>query len=180
MSKSNGTPPTFGGAKIIERVLSNGITVRTSPLSPYASARFMRLAEEQYPDADKKPFLHEHPDSVLSVLDEPSWNAAQLAVLRARRSSWSELVIGACCEVIGDAQMYIDAYAPQIARLRKRLELPEDPWEATLLYGILENTPDINALIDDAQGTTPLTGGEVEDGLRMFRPEVQQPTPGNA
>lgn len=167
-----------GIAKVTERVLSNGVTVRTTALSPYAGARLMRMAEEKYPDANKKPFLEEHPDSVLPVLDEKAWGAAQIRVLNDRRAFWSELVIGSCVEVVGEQQDYIEAYASHIARLRKRLELPEDPWEATLLYGILENRADINALIDDAQGDTPLTAGEVESGLRIFRPQVHQPTPG--
>lgn len=168
------------GAKVVERILSNGVTVRTSPLSPYANARFMRLTEEKYPDADRKPFLAEHPDSVLPVLDEQGWLAAQNEILIARNNLWSELVISACVEVIGDEQDYIAAYARQIARLRKHLELPEDAWDATLLYGILENREDVSALLRDAQGITPLSAPEVADGLRIFRPEVHEPAPGDA
>lgn len=167
------------GAKVIERTLTNGVTVRTSPLSPYANARFMRLTEEKYPDADRKPFLSDHPDSVLPVLDEKGWLSAQNEVLIARNNLWSEFVVSACVEVIGSEDDYIAAYAKQIARLRKHLELPEDAWEATLLYGILENRDDVNALLRDAQGITPLSAPEVADGLRIFRPEIFQPAIGD-
>lgn len=174
------TEAVLPGARVIERTLSNGVVTRTTPLSPFASSQLSRIAEARFPDADKKPFLHDDPDSVLPVLDESAWNQEQASTLIARQNEWSRLALLACVQVEGDHGVYITAYADYLDGLRRLgVTLPEDDWEATFCYGILDNRMDVNALMSDVQGTTPLTAPEVADGLRIFRPQIHQSTSGN-
>lgn len=60
-------------------------------------------------------------------------------------------------------------YAPTIERKRLVVPMPADAWAATLKHVILQTARDVSEVLKAGQALLPLTGGEVADGIRIFR-----------
>lgn len=71
----------------------------------------------------------------------------------------------------------VQAYKRQLDLKRDVVPMPQNAWAATLRHAILQTAKDASTVIAAGQALLPLTGGEVADGIRIFRlSDEQKPT----
>ena len=71
----------------------------------------------------------------------------------------------------------INAYKHQLSLKRGVVPMPDNEWAATLKHAILQTAKDAAAVIAAGQALLPLTGGEVAEGVRIFRLSNERATP---
>ena len=166
---------------IIQHELVNGVTVDVTPLSPYTRAEITEKAKEIYPDPDPAPYQKAETNVLgedvkyIDPAKEDDWKRAQLDV-RETRLQWAYdemLRLSVSCN--GDTKAVLEAYSPDIEKLRKSgLSLPEDDWEAILFHCLLTWNSDRNLVIKAIMQTAPLTDGEVVGAFKFFRIKVSE------
>jgi hypothetical protein len=169
---------------IIRRVLlDSGVEVDIPPLSPHAYAKILLKAEALFPPPDEEDFRKPIPNAAIEGdtfidKDDPVYKE-RLEVARKQQSEYiAKALQEISLEFPDGKEALIARFADKIARLRKFVDLPEDEWEATFLYGVISSVADHETILFAAQNALPLTGEEIADGLRIFRYQVSGQRPG--
>lgn len=172
-----------GGRKVVEFVLDSGELVWVSPLSPYTHIAIQNKWEEVYPYPDPTPYervlddtVALLPGTVVPAIENPDYKKLVTEVENKRREGILLDIMLICCEFPDGQEAVIDRHEYQLGQLqRMHIPLPSDAWEATLLHGVLASEHDRLNILQAARSMLKLTEGEVADGMRVFRPEIQRP-----
>lgn len=184
MASHNGSNGHHGSGPIIRRVLlDSGVEVDLPPVSPHAYAKILLKAEEVYPTPDEEEYRKSIPNAAIDGdtfidRDDPEYKE-RFEQARKKQSEYIALALQEISLEFPDGKdALIERFAPKIASMRKYIDLPEDEWEATFLYGVIGSVADHETILFAAQNALPLTGEEVAEGLRIFRYQVQGQRPG--
>lgn len=159
--------------------LTSGVDVEIGTLTPLAIQRHVLKSEELYPMPNKtkyeKPMPGALPDtnSVIPAERNPEYLTAINDVIQAR-ALWllntilDTVVIGAQNEA-----EIVQRYAARVEKMRKRDVLvsePDDsPFMIVLRNFLLNDSRDVNRILEVAQMHAPLSAPEVADGRALFR-----------
>jgi hypothetical protein len=173
----------FAGQKVIELILDSGETVYVKPLSILHYHALVVQAEKQYPYPDPKPYEKEidasktlEPGEVIPAAQNPAYQALCKDIDEQRKTWQYRQYILLAVEVI-DQKATLERHKDRVARMRAMMTLPEDAWEATLLYSIISSTEDYNRVLNATSGQMLVTEEEISNGWRIFRPRIQRSTP---
>lgn len=164
---------------VIEVELFSGEVAYVTPLSPFTYQALRDAASEEYPDIDTTPFQKPVPDSPpelgLTVLDEKNPELTRLRVdLQEKRMAYIRKAaydLNVCFEL--ERTALIKKYEAYLHGLAKYVTLPDDQWEATFTHALISRLDDQLILDRMLFGNTALEGGEIQNGMRVFRPKVQ-------
>lgn len=164
--------------RVVEIPLSIGEAAWVTPISEYARGKLLERAEQEFPYPDPKPFEVEIdpersaiPGTKIPAKDNPEYQELCKAVM-VKRISWHTDQCILVATHFDDEAGLVKRYADELAMLGKLLQLPEDPWEATLLYVLLQTPEDRRQVISAITGRMALTEEEKRDSLRIFRPQI--------
>lgn len=168
--------------RLIEVPLDSSEIVLVRPLSPFALQAIQQAALEAFPPPDKKafekPLAEVAPNALPGVMmaaeDNPEYKTAYQNHRAAYNGKVIELTIlsGVIIDTPEGREATIARYADRIAQLRTVINLPEDDWLATSIYGMLTSFMDRGRVASAA--INPLTEKEVRSALRSFRYPVQR------
>lgn len=184
---------------VIEYITMSGVKLHITPLNIAVTKAINQKAIALFPYPDPEPYMHElPPPDAPGALSDPMEDDEYKALKQetdAQRNTWvnhAVLDYAVSYPDFASRQELMDALAPQREKLRKIADLPKDDWEATRDYLILSGneirprlhpdgiarqtnvSSDFASVINMAQQSVELTGGEIADGLRIFRPAVSR------
>lgn len=180
---TNGSPQERSGPIVRELLLDSGVVVLIPPLSPIAYGKLLLKAAEEYPLPNEEEFRKPVPNAAIEGdtfidKDDPIYKE-RLDLAKKKQSEYIAKVLQEVSLEFPDGKdVLIARFADKIKGLRKFIDLPEDEWEATFLYGIISSIADHETILFAAQNALPLTEEEIADGLRIFRYQVQGKRPG--
>lgn len=168
--------------KLTELVLDSGIRVHVKPISRYLRNALAEAAERLFPLPDKAPYeeaLSEDvaiPGMKIPAEDNPEYKKRVAEIQRQRGDYISSAMLDLCVSYpdFDSRQALIDHFAPYLDEQRNWLELPEDPWEATLRFAIISSVADENQITAVASDTLPVTEKEVNENVRIFQPVLSR------
>jgi len=184
MSETNGTNGTKAGEfppfaiQATEIILKNGLKVWCYPIPQRDRRKLVLQWMEQNPLPDRKEYERLVPEDeatipgqTLSAESNPDWKE----MLLSRQSALNDYLVHSF--LVGYTEFpedneaeLIARYARLLARKRKVLKLPDDPWEATLRGAIVDNVEDEAKLIRAIEQQTEVTYEEVVEHVAIFRP----------
>lgn len=177
--KLNGVAETLPQAT--ELILSNGLKCWVYPVSARDRSALIQKWQHDNPMPDKKQYETPVPAEDASYEGQTTsaeGNPEYQQLLVERRDALSEYLTNAF--LVGytefpeaDEQKLIADFARVIARKRRVLDLPADPWEATLRFALLESLDDQRAIIGVIESRLPVEMADVIDNVRIFRPISQ-------
>jgi len=170
----------FAGQKVIELILDSGETVYVKPLSILHYHALVMRAEQEYPYPDPKPYEKEidasktlEPGEVIPATQNPAYQVLCKAIDEQRKTWQYRQYILLSVEVV-DQKATLERHQARVEKLRAMMALPEDAWEATLLYSIISSTDDYNRVLSATSGQMLVTEEEISNGWRIFRPRIQR------
>lgn len=168
--------------KVTECLLDSGIRVFVIPLSRHQRNALNQAAEKLYPYPDKKQYEETLPEDVaipgmtLPAEENKDYQVAVREVNRQRSDYIGLALLDICVsypDFPGGKDDLMKHFAPFLEKQRDWMALPEDEWEATLRFGILQSIADELTISRIANEETPVTEVEVNEEMRIFRPAVQ-------
>lgn len=161
----------------INLTLDSNEAVWIRRLSPFATQSLLDKANEIYPSPDVKKYefpLSEIASNAMPGMmvsgEESEQYQKDLTAAKIKQNKWFNAAIigaGVVVDTPEGREATITRYGERIATLRVLTYLPEDPWLATVMYGLITTWEDRNRIAAIASGT--LTGKEISAALRMFR-----------
>jgi hypothetical protein len=173
----------FVGQKVVELVMDSGETVYVKPLSIPLLYAIMDKSAVEYPYPDPKPYEKALDDSITFEPGQvlPAGHNEEYRALCAkaddRRRRWQNVQIVLLCVQVEDKQALLDKYGDTIEDIGKIVDVPEDAWEAVLLYCILSSVQDYNQVVLAANGSMVVTEEAVRGTWRIFQPEIRRSRP---
>lgn len=165
---------------LVEMQLGSGEIVLIRRLSPFARQALLNRAEEIHPNPEKKLFERPLSDTVPNAMpgvmaaaeDNPDYKAALQTAKIAQMKWFNDAVIqsGVVVDSKEGRELTIERYRPRLDVLRALVALPENEWQATVLYGLMTTANDRIQVIRAAIET--LTEADVRLAMRSFRSEV--------
>lgn len=163
--------------KVVRLDLDSGVTIEVRPLSPFVLAGIRKRATELHPipDAPQKPV----PNSVIegdtyADTDDKTWRAAALRAQEAQGNYVGQQVI-MLSVTVPDQSAIMAQFEPRLKQIAEFVDLPDDEWQATLLYGVITSEKEVGLITRVATDRAPLTEEEVAEGVRYFRVASQSP-----
>lgn len=161
---------------VVEFQTFSGVVALVTPLSPVTRQVIIDQAADVHPDFDKEPFLVEVPNSAVpdqKFLDDndPEYKRLMTKLLNRRNSYITRMHIEVAVEFKESEDELLARYKKQLARLKK-LHQSDDDWQIVLHQIILARDSERDQILQIAMDRAPLTEGEVQDGLRIFRLNV--------
>lgn len=175
------TDAPTNGQKVTELTLDSGETVLVKPLSVVVGIALSRKSEEVYPYPDPKPYEVKIDDSktiepgqVIPASQNPVYQELCQAVDSDRQRWQTQQAILLSLEPLTTRAEVIQRYADDIAAKRAILdgEVPEDAWQATVLFAVISSNEDYNRVTQAISGQMFVTFEEVRGAWRIFRPTV--------
>lgn len=169
--------------KVTEILLDSGIRVHVAPLSRYQRNALQERAEQIYPMPDKTLYEEELSEDVaipgtkIPAEENPEYQNEVGLVLRARSEFISTHMMNLCLtypDFPGGKEELIAYFATDIAAQREIMNLPDDPWEATLRFAIIRSVADERDTGDIIRESFPITESEVSEAIRVFRPAISR------
>lgn len=165
---------------LVEMQLDSGEIVLIRRLSPFARQALLNRAEEIHPNPEKKLFERPLSDTVPNAMpgvmaaaeDNPDYKAALQTAKIAQMKWFNDTVIqsGVVVDSKEGREQTIERYMPRLQSLRELLSLPDNPWLATVLYGLITTKDDRIRIVKAAIET--LTEEDIRLAMRSFRSEV--------
>lgn len=168
--------------KVIELTLDSGIIVQLMPLSQRHIAAAINASHERYPMPDKKAFEEvitegAIPGGVSTPAEENPDYIALVNECYANRQNYQFSALfdmGTHFPQFDRRTEIIAFFRDELDVMRKHIELPDDPWEATWRFCILRTTDDENNVLNALMNKLPVTEAEVLDAMRIFRPKISK------
>lgn len=181
--------PTF-----VEYTTLSGVTLYISPLNIPAVKAIGLKAAELFPYPDPTPYRKQMENAVEGVLTPPEDDPDYVALVTtadSKRNEWSNRAILDYCVTFPDfsgRDEILNFFAAKRDALRKIAKFEDnDDWNVTLYHIILSGSPirsganrgsDFVNVLNICVQSVELTGGEVLNGIRMFRPQIRGYTAG--
>lgn len=166
---------------VIEYTTASGVRIHVTPLAlPTVRALQMRAAQE-LPYPDEKPYekLMENAveGTLLPASDNPEYRALcqEIDIQRNELSNTRMIWLACSWPDYSDFKAIVAAFKDRLKDVRKWADLPADDNEAVLFHFVLSGREDVQTVIHAAAQQRPLTNGEIVDGVRLFRINVQLP-----
>lgn len=181
----NTTTQTVNASAIVVR-LTSGVDVRVCTLTPITIQRLVLEGERLHPLPDKttyeKPMPNALPGSNAMIPAEknPDYITALSEVIQARARHLLDATLDIV--VLGglDEDETVEAYAPQVAKLRKHNALVTEDGDSDFMIVLrnflLHDMRDVNKILEVAQMHAPLSAPEVADGRALFRVDTERAT----
>lgn len=158
--------------------LDSGEVAIVRPLSPLAYQLLLQEAEKRYPDPDKKEYekpLDNAYDPSLTVPAEenPEYKAARNRALQ-KQLDWvyvNMVRMGIVIDSEAGQEATIERFKPQLRLIAQCVPIGDDPWLATVLYGMITTRKDIARIGNAAR--TALSQEDVRAAVTTFRREIQ-------
>lgn len=168
---------------VIEFIPLSGVRLHIRPVNGAVVRAMVAKGESELPYPDPSPYMKQEEGAVPGTLtlaeDDPEYVKLCKAVDAKRNHRLNSALLDFCVSYpdFGSRDDLLNYFAPQREALRKVATLPDDNWEATRDYIILSGDKSRQLGSNDyadaislcVQGVA-LTGGEIADGLRIFRP----------
>jgi hypothetical protein len=163
---------------VVEITLSNGLRVWTHAVSQRDNLRLIQEWEAKNPAPNKDDYRLPVPPDMASFEGQmlaPEENPVYQQLLKDRKTSLNDHIIRAY--LLGYVEFpdttedeLIAKHAKAIARKRRVMDVPDDAWEATLLFALVDDIRDYQLLVNAVQRNLTVDEGEVIDEMRIFRP----------
>lgn len=174
-----------GYPSVIVYETMSGVVVHTTPLSAFTVQAVKARAEELFPYPDPEPYrmtLENVADPSIKgpAKDNPEYQAL-CQPIDAERIKWiASTCIDLACNypAFPDQAHMLAFFRPQLEKLKTAVSLDDDEWQAVLKHCVFTGRKDRQTVFDlaiQSQGI-PLTPGEVVEGIRFFRLEIQKQT----
>lgn len=170
----------------VEYLPLSGVRMHIQPLNAAIIKAIAVKGEAELPYPDPTPYQHELPPpdvpgALSDPLDDPAYKALVVAVDRQRNTRLNNALIDYAVTFpdFANRDDLMRYFAPQREELRKIADLPDDNWEVTRDHIILSGSQDYANIIHIAAQSVELTGGEIADGIRVFRPNLPGQPVGN-
>ena len=171
---------SFTGQKVVELILDSGETVYVKPLSIPLLYALMDKSATEYPYPDPKPYekaldsaITFEPGQTLPATHNEEYRTL-CAKADDRRRRWQNVQIVLLCVMVEDKAALLVKYADTIKTVGKVIDLPEDEWEAVLLYCVLSSAHDYTQIVLAANGSMVVTEEGVRGAWRIFQPTLQR------
>lgn len=162
---------------VIEITLSNGLRAWVHPITQRDNTELIQGWKKDHPLPDKKQFekpvdsefasfegqmlpAEENPDYQVAVLE---WRDALNAHVT------SAYLLGFIEFPDFDDDALIKHFESTVKRKRRVMDVPDDPWQATILFGVLQTNDDQRLVIQAVERRLPVEAGEVAEAMRIFR-----------
>jgi hypothetical protein len=176
----NGAAETLPHAT--EIILSSGLKCWVYPVSARDRMELIQAWVKNNPEPNKKTYEIPIPAEDASFEGQSQSaesNPEYQRILLERRDALSTHLTNAF--LVGytefpdvNEQELIDRFARVIKRKRRVMTLPEDAWEATLLFALLETVDDQRMIISAIESRLPVEWEGIIDQVAIFRPVDQQ------
>lgn len=184
-----------GHPTIIVFETMSGVVLHITPLNLATVRAVQQKAQEVYPYPEKAPYelpLENtfSPDTKDSAENNPEY-VLKCAEIDKQRRIWADRAVfdyAVRFPAYATRQDLINAFAPRLLELRKIAVLPDDDYDAILLYiilsgneivsnknGLSDGTTEYTRVILAAMQALPLTGEEIAEGIRFFRVDLSRP-----
>lgn len=170
----------------------NGGVIGVSPLPPILRQELTYKAYQKVPPVDRAQYevvdtLAFVPGDVIPAEKNPEFEKAMKGYHKAADKELVKMILCSCVHVpILDVngrvvewkseQQLIDEWNAEITKYVSVTGIDEPHYLLALEFGYLNEVSDHQAVIDAAQGTLPLSGEEVIEGVKFFRINLQRPT----
>lgn len=169
----------FSGQKVTELELDSGETVYVKPLSVFILLALQDKAAQQFPYPDPKAYEKAIDDSktlepgqVVPAEHNPDYVALK-AQIDAKRQGWVNRQVVFVCVEVEDRQAMIEKYADELKQLGTIIDLPDDPWQATL-YRVINSSVDYTRVTQFAINNLQVQEVDIRNGWRIFQPTVSR------
>lgn len=158
---------------VVELPTFAGVVAYVTPLSPVTRQVILDQAKVVHPDFDTEPFMVEVPNSAVpdqKFLDDqnPEYRRLMFDLMAQRNTYITRLHIEMAVEFRESEDELVARYKPQLTKLKMLYQTDTD-WQIVLHQIILNRQSERQLVLDIATDKAPLTEGEVQDGLRIFR-----------
>ncbi|NJL54393.1 hypothetical protein HC928_03790 [bacterium] len=161
----------------VELVLSNGVTVRVTPLSAAVMAGINRKANLLFPSPEPPRVPMQgalDPSQTVPDYTDKAYQA-QVNSAQVRRLNYiADAMYRIGVTDILDYETVLDHWRDDVTRYQAWADV-EDDRHAVLDVVVLSHDEDAKRIVQALRGNLPLDAGEVADGLRVFRPVVAGP-----
>jgi hypothetical protein len=175
--------PVVGHRKVVEMTLDSGETVLVTKLSARFLTAVRREVEPAFPPVDRAAYEEPLEGALLESQmhmpreQELAYNAAVMARQMAINNAVSHRWAACAVNVPRGRERAIADYAEIVAEMRRYAGLPDDAWEATLNFCILETPRDMNRVYGVAIRELPVEEAEIREGMYLFRDHLPEPQP---
>lgn len=165
-------------AKLVRYVPESGVPLLVEPLSPYTSIAISNKAWETYPNPPEEEYRLPFPESAIPndtkpAKDNPEYVRLVNAATIKRSNFIGEKTLLLAVRPDGaTVSELIERFAARRKLLSQVIDLPDDPWLATLIHCICTGVHDADNIHQIATGKAALTEEEIADGIRFFRLDV--------
>lgn len=171
----------------VEYITMSGVRLHISVLNvPTVNAMNAKAADKfPYPDPTpyREPLENAVPGMLSAAEDNPAYVDACKAVDRSRQEWMNEAIFDYCVHYpdFSNREAILSFFNPQLKTLREIATLPEDDWQAVLHHIILSGQERVPGQVGSSDFTNAvlialqrvaLTGGDILNGIRMFRPQL--------
>lgn len=167
-----------------ELVLSNGLKCWVYPVSARDRMRLIQAYNEKHPQPERKAFERlvaaedaSFEGQTLAADSNPEYQQA-LVMWRDQLADYltTALLVGYTEFPDVDEQELIARFARVIKRKRRVMEIPDNEWEATLCFALLDTPDDQRMIISAIEKRLPVEWEGIVDQVAIFRP-VHKPDP---
>lgn len=173
----------FGGNVVREHLMDSGEVVYVQPLSIYLVRALRSKAEELYPFPDKAKYEKVLDDDkalesgqVIPAEDNPEYQKLYDTASEKQQNYVNEKSLVLSVEPAMGRKAMVAKYKARIAQMRDMMTLPEDDWEATLLFCIIASPQDSNKIYEAIMGRGLPREEDILNGMRIFRCYVRKET----
>lgn len=169
---------------IVYETLS-GMIVHVTPPSAFTIKAIKLRAEELFPYPDPAPYETPIENAVDPSIKQSAWdNPAYQALcvpIDAERTRWivaTAIDLACSYPAFPDQNHMLAHFRPQLEKIKAVVPLDEDEWQAVLKHCVFTGFKDRQTVFDLTiqSQQIPLTPGEVVEGMRFFRLEIQKQT----
>jgi hypothetical protein len=174
-------PPLPGATEI---TTSTGVVLWVNPMTLADQQNLRKAGRKQYPEPNPQDFATAiADDEALFPGQQGSGEQTDaFAVAKAEHEALiSEYITDMFFAGFVDSPMgrdnLVKIYARVVEMKRGIVPMPTNEWAATLKHAILLTVQDVGAVVRAGHTLLPLTGGEIADGIRIFRLQNEQKPP---
>jgi hypothetical protein len=165
---------------VTELILSNGLRAWVHPVTQRDNRELILGWQKDNPMPDKKeyerpvdPEFASFEGQTVPAEENPEWQNLMLERHNALNNHVTSAYLLGFMEFpdFTDDQL-IEHFAGTVARKRRVMDVPDDPWQATILFGVLQTADDQRNVVWAVERKLPVEAGEVAEAVRIFRPHT--------